>query len=150
MGYLIMDKIRCSYDDVEVMCNDLQQKVSGYKFDYIVAVSRGGLLPGVILSHKMGIPLYPVVWSTRDYDQRVYYGDIAEDLTLGKTILLVDDINDTGKTFLDLIDDWSYNKEYGTLITATMYQRYTTKLPSHYYSVYIDNDAWVEFPWEKK
>lgn len=143
---------KLTYIDVHRICDSLVIQIGDrYRFDYIVAVSRGGLIPGVILSHKMNLPLYPVLWSTRDHEQRITYCDIAEDLSNGKTILLVDDINDSGKTFLELIQDWDYNdKNEGTIITATLCDRYTTVIPSNYYGILIDNDNWVIFPWEKE
>lgn len=122
-----------------------------YSIDYIVAVSRGGLVPGVLLSHYMDLPLRPLLWSTRDSKDQVHDLTIAEDLNEGSTILLVDDINDSGKTFVEILKDWEYNTECkGRVITASVFQRSTTTLPSDHYSKLLTCQDWVVFPWEKK
>ena len=123
---------------------------SGIKFDYVAAVSRGGLIPGVTVSHHLGLPLVPIQWSTRDHSQQVHQSIVMEDLHAGSTVLLVDDINDSGRTFIELIDDWSYNDQCeGKLVTASLFQRYSTQCPSDFYSRLIQSDSWVVFPWEK-
>jgi len=144
-----MHKYHISYEEFHDHTLDLYEKVKHLNLDYIVGPSRGGLLPGVILSHKMNVPLVPVEWSTRDHGIKVSRLDVADDLREGKNILLVDDINDTGKTLVDLIEDWSYNTESkGTLTTASVFQRYTTSKPSDHFQVLITDDTWLVFPYE--
>lgn len=122
-----------------------------YDIDYIAAVSRGGLIPGVLMSHYMDLPIVPIQWSTRDFGEQVHYGDVVEDIQAGKTILLVDDINDSGKTFIDILKDWEYTTECkGKVITASVFQRTSTTLPSDHHSKLITSQDWLVFPWEKK
>ncbi len=144
--------IKFSYDDIHRHTLSLIDKIvnPGVYIDYIAAVSRGGLVPGIIMSHHLGIPLIPVQWSTRDHTARNHDSVIAEDLASGSTILLVDDINDSGQTFIELIADWEYNDQCrGKLITATLFQRYSTQHPSNFYDKLIETDNWIQFPWEK-
>lgn len=122
-----------------------------YKIDYIVAVSRGGLIPGVLMSHYMNIPLKPLPWSTRDHLEQLHDLTVAEDIKEGKNILLVDDINDSGKTFIEILNDWEYNHlSAGRVIPVSVFQRATTELPSDHYAKLITCQDWVVFPWEKK
>lgn len=140
-----------TYENIHHYTSELVRKVSAENsnIDYIVGISRGGLIPAVIMSHQMGLPLVPVQWSTRDHSQRMHNLTIAEDLQRGATILLVDDINDSGKTFLELIEDWRYTKEsFGQLITASVFQRYSTSHPSDFYDVLVTDDSWLVFPYE--
>jgi hypoxanthine phosphoribosyltransferase len=144
--------IKFSYDDIHRHTLSLIDKIvnPGVYIDYIAAISRGGLVPGIIMSHHLGIPLIPVQWSTRDHTARNRDSVIAEDLASGSTILLVDDINDSGQTFIELIADWEYNDQCrGKLITATLFQRYSTQRPSNFYDRLIETDNWIQFPWEK-
>lgn len=60
-----------------------QIKESGLKFKNIYGVPRGGLIPAVILSHKLNIPLVK--------------GDIGPDT------LVIDDICDIGETLDKLV-----------------------------------------------
>ena len=66
-----------------------QIKESGLKFKNIYGVPRGGLIPTVILSHKLNLPLVK--------------GDIGPDT------LIIDDICDSGETLDKLV------KKYQTL-----------------------------------
>lgn len=88
-----------------------------YKPDYIVGLKRGGLVPGVMLSHYLDIPFYSLdpdesnCWMSED---AFGYIPLEEqeivksrwDISYRKNILIIDDINDTGKTFKDVIEDW--------------------------------------------
>lgn len=144
------NKIRLTYAKVKYLVESIANEVSHIKFDYVVGVSRGGLVPAVMLSHLLRLPLVPVVWSTRDFEKQEHNKQIAEDLAAGKNILLVDDINDTGKTFLDLIKDWEYTDESeGKLFKVSVLQRHTTTYPSDLYGELIKSDNWILFPWER-
>jgi xanthine phosphoribosyltransferase len=108
---------------------------SGWKPDYIVGITRGGLIPAVMISQYLGIPMYTLGVSLRDGSESESNLWMAED-ALGpnsrerfienpvdvagifeaasdllengtyKEILLVDDINDTGATFNWIMKDW--------------------------------------------
>ncbi len=41
--------------------------------DVIVGISRGGLIPGVMISHKLNIPFKPVHASTRDFPHESWW-----------------------------------------------------------------------------
>lgn len=147
------DKLYYSWDFVEFETLKLAEAIRSKDWNvaYIAAVSRGGLVPGVMMSHHLGLPLVPVQWSTRDHSEQTHYASISEDLWDGYNALLVDDINDSGRTFIELIEDWNYNSATeGKLYTASVFQRHSTKQPSDIYGKLITTDSWIVFPWEKK
>ena len=53
------------FDDTGVLCETLIQ--DSFLPDVVVGISRGGLIPGVMISHKLNIPFKPVHASTRDF-----------------------------------------------------------------------------------
>jgi uncharacterized protein len=144
------EKLYFNFLDVVEMTNSVVKQLKGKKFDYIVGISRGGLVPAVMISHRLNLPLRPVVWSTRDHKQQVHDTTIIDDLRAGARFLLVDDINDSGETFSQLLADWGYpNADLpGTITTASLHQRQTTSHPSDVYAALLETDAWVCYPWE--
>ena len=79
------------------ICKELLAKIreSKERFDYIIAIARGGLYVGTFLSYRLSIPMYVVY--AKSY-KGMYRGDVTlwiPDLHVKrKKILLVDDVVD--------------------------------------------------------
>lgn len=145
-----MSKIYPTFDDIHKMTLDIHRQLQNVDYDYIIAPSRGGLVPGVILSHLANKRLVPIVWSTRDHVHQDLPNDIKCDIYNGLKVVLIDDINDSGATFMGLMDASDYGpRSAGSLILTSLYQRYNTKFKSDYFSFELKNDSWVVFPWEQ-
>ncbi len=52
-------KVYISWDDVDEMVEDLYHKLKDENIDKVVGISRGGLIPGVMLSHKLNAGFEP-------------------------------------------------------------------------------------------
>lgn len=106
------------------ICNDIQRQ--HWRPDYIVGITRGGLLPAVMISHYLKVPMNTLNISLRDNkfepesnlwmaedafgyvsvgDREFTEGDTS-DISLRKNILIVDDINDSGETINWILNDW--------------------------------------------
>ena len=113
-----MKKIWYNWHDVERMCHSLvnQMYAEGWRPDLIVGITRGGNVPATILSNMLDIKCDSIKVSFRDDDQSESVCWMAEDafgygsggslLEKRKNILLIDDINDTGRTFNWIKQDW--------------------------------------------
>ena len=114
---------KISYDEVVNACDEIAKwvKDSGIEFSGIWGPPRGGLVPGVILSHKTGLKLFN--------EPRV------------RPLLVVDDIADTGKT-LNFYDE-TFGKGY--IVTIHEHEQSIVK-PD--YSVINKRDKWIVYPWE--
>ncbi|MDO8610830.1 MAG: phosphoribosyltransferase family protein [bacterium] len=120
------------------------------RFDLIVAIARGGLSISHIMSDFLKLPITTFTVSTyKDFKQE----KIPEiTLKIGnnlhkKRILLVDDVSDTGKTFIRGID---YLKELGVehIKTASPFIKgWTAHIPDYYIS---KTDKWIIFPFDMK
>nr|BDD48328.1 phosphoribosyltransferase [Candidatus Omnitrophota bacterium] len=102
-------------------------RASGKKFDYIYGVPRGGFIPAVILSHSLNIPIISNFLDGKD-----------------GTVLIVDDLVDTGKTVIDLI---AMRKNMDVFV-ATLFKHKKCKV---FPDIYVkQNSGWIQFPYEKE
>lgn len=136
--------------DVQKIARDVI--VHGEPIDYIVGIARGGLIPAVMLSHRLDVPMRSVSWSTFHKDQmREHAYDIADDIAEGKKILLVDDILDSGRTLEELIEDWGCVRDK-ILIAALLYNEDQRIIPDFYGTKFSrkNDPEWIDFWWEKE
>ena len=104
-----------------------QMYKDAWRPDYIVGLTRGGLVPAVYMSHMLDIPMETLKVALRDgtggesngwmaedaygYIQASAFprpaGEATSDPSLRKNILIVDDINDTGATLNWIKQDWA-------------------------------------------
>lgn len=134
-----------------------KMKCDDYRPDYIVGIVRGGAIPAIHLSHMLEIPVQMLHWSTRDV--KLVFSEsncwIPEDLQLGKKILIVEDIIDTGASLSAIFSDWEssiYGElPYENIKTAAMWynQKNKEKIYCDYYHM-LHTGEWITFPWEKQ
>ena len=84
-----------------------QMYKDNWRPDYVVGLTRGGLIPAVVMSNVYHIPMETLKVSLRDSDTESESNLwMSEDAYNGKNILILDDINDTGATLDWIINDW--------------------------------------------
>lgn len=131
-----MKKVYYSWADIQgnviEIARQLQQ--NNWRPDYIVGLTRGGLIPAVMLSQYLGVPCETLKVSLRDggecesnlwmaedafgYVPMEQRGTVHIEISMlpiredssdparKKNILIVDDINDTGATIAWIKKDW--------------------------------------------
>ena len=142
--------------------------------DYIVGLTRGGLIPATIISHTLDVPMYTLKVALRDGDTECNawmaedaYGWIPSDNDLAKmvakkNILIVDDINDTGATFEWIKKDWPAsclpkdpawnNVWHGNVKFAVLVNNLASSESIDWCATdinKIEEPCWVVFPWEQ-
>ena len=92
------DNLYVGWKEIYKICLLMALQIGERNYKKIVGISRGGLIPGVIISHALDIPFEPLQWQTRD-------GDLKDTLSIAlkstedpNDILFVDDICDSGLT----------------------------------------------------
>ena len=119
-----IEKRYISWEEVETLVNILHDNIleSGEDFDTIYGLPRGGLVPAVMLSHKLGLS-YKLGYGT-DY---------------GNT-LVIDDICDSGKTL----------KSINHSTAVLHYKPHTSIIEPTFYACKFECDDWIVYPWENK
>lgn len=123
---------------------------SGYEPDIVLAIARGGLLPGGAVSYALGVKnacAMNVEFYT-DVDQRLDVPMVLPpapelvDLNHAK-MLIVDDVADTGRT-LEVVHDFCAGK-VAEVRTAVLYEKPQSVVKCDY--VWRRTDRWIDFPW---
>ena len=134
--------------DVNTLCRD----ISLDKFDpnVIVGLSRGGLTPGVMMSHWMNKPFKPIKTALRDFPEWEDYLPRKTD----ERVLILDDVCDSGITFTRIREYIQKNslKEINCDIRfAVLWWNNEIEFEPNYYVNEIAKDStntWIHFPWE--
>ncbi len=122
-----------------------QINISGFNPEVIVSINRGGCIPGVYLSHFLNKPHKMIdIKSLNDNSKNEF-----PFLQKNKPMLIIDDINDTGKTF-DLVKKIFKDSDF-EIRFAALINNISSKTKIDYHGQLIDksdNPFWYVFPWE--
>jgi uncharacterized protein len=122
MALTVHNKIILSWIDTNELVDILCEKI---KFDLpnidsVHGIPRGGLIPAVLISHKLGLPYVSAV---------------------GPNTLVVDDICDSGVTL---------DKGPGVYTAVLHYKPHTSCFKPNIWSEIHEGNEWVIYPWETK
>ena len=147
-----------SYDEYHNLIEKLAIKIhqSGWQFDTILCLARGGLRPGDILSRIFDKPL--AIMSTSSYrsDAGTVQGnlDIARFITTPKgeiagKVLLVDDLADSGQTLDAVIKSLKNNyAPISELRSAVIWTKAVSIFAPDYSVEFLPTNPWIHQPFE--
>ncbi len=147
-----------SYDEYHNLIEKLAIKIhqSGWQFDTILCLARGGMRPGDILSRIFNKPL--AIMSTSSYrsDAGKVQGalDIARFITTPKgeiagKVLLVDDLADSGHTLQAVIRQLKNNYPPITeLRSAVIWTKALSTFTADYSVEFLATNPWIHQPFE--
>ena len=113
-------KVYITWEQVDTLVTILKHKVLDKlpEIGSVMGIARGGLIPAVMLSHKLGVP----------------YTNLVDPNTL-----VVDDICDSGVTLKDAP---------GVYTATLHYKESAIVKPSVYASLLLNESQWIVYPWE--
>ena len=165
-----MNKIYYTWRDVEHHTQEILRQIhaDAWRPDYVVGLTRGGLVPANLISQYLGCRMETLKVSLRDgteCESNLWMAEDAfgHDMEQPKNILIVDDINDTGATLNYIREDWPsgcfpdnprWTEVWGSNVrVAVLVDNESSKseIPVSYSAVDInkaEQDSWIVFPWE--
>ncbi|MBN8503811.1 MAG: phosphoribosyltransferase [Burkholderiales bacterium] len=146
-----------SWDEYHLLIERLALKVhaSGWAFDQILCLARGGLRPGDVLSRVFDKPL--AIMSTSSYraEAGTVQGrlDIAKTITMPKgelagRVLLVDDLADSGVTLKAVVELLRAKPEISELRSAVIWTKSVSVFKPDYQVEYLETSPWIHQPFE--
>lgn len=158
--------------NIEALARQIER--SGKQYDLILGFVRGGLVPAVALSHRLGIPMATIHWSVRDHQRKeLSYEWISTVFDGEGRCLFVEDIVDGGSTIREVFleheqairdEVFDVPPEYLSEYISAVYDQtdiatifYNPSADTNgtlvdYFAVSLDRNKdkrFVDFPWEK-
>ena len=173
-----MKKIYYTWQDVENQTQEILRQLQrdSWRPDYVVGLTRGGLVPANLISQYLEVPMETLKVSLRDdtsmpesnlWMAEDAFGHVDFDPMCSsdgrKNILIVDDINDSGATLNWIKQDWEdsclpgnerWNHIWGNNVRVAVLvdnEASTSEITVSYSAVDLnkaEEDVWLVFPWE--
>lgn len=160
-----MSRVYYTFDnmktDLSVIVRDMAN--DQWRPDVIVGVARGGHIPAVMLSHYYDVNYKSVKVQFREKDNSVAITSITAEMndfpaafsTNNRNVLVVDDINDSGKTF-EYIENAVGTQRQDDAMPVVKYAALVDNIGSSFSTDYSAKEinkeqdpSWIVFPWEE-
>jgi hypoxanthine phosphoribosyltransferase len=147
-----------SWDEYHMLIERLALKVhaSGWQFDQILCLARGGMRPGDVLSRVFDKPLGIMSTSSYRADEGSVQGhlDMATYITLpqgelGGRVLLVDDLADSGVTLSAVVERLRGMEAITELRSAVIWTKGVSSYTPDYHVEFLPTSPWIHQPFEE-
>ena len=135
------EKTYVTWEEINELVFKLYKELKDKDIDKVVGISRGGLIPGVMLSHWLGAGFEPLEWQTRDGD----FKDTRKANDFNKNLkgtIFVDDICDSALT-IKQIKEIIPNSRW-----AVLHQKADIELDFVGERLHNNDTNWIVYPWE--
>ncbi|MDD2608349.1 MAG: phosphoribosyltransferase [Giesbergeria sp.] len=147
-----------SYDEYHSLIEKLALKVhqSGWQFDTVLCLARGGMRPGDMLSRIFSKPLAIMAASSYRAQAGTVQGqlDMARFITTAQgeiagRVLLVDDLTDSGHTLQSVVE--MLRRDYpaiSALRSAVIWSKQVSTFVPDYSAEFLPSNPWIHQPFE--
>jgi uncharacterized protein len=133
----------CTWAEIEILVEKIAYiiRASGKKYDVILAIATGGIIPARLIARELEINYIQLI-PIRNKELHI---EEMLPLVKAKKYLIVDDIYDTGGTYAKVFAKVkNFDCDFAFLMT-----RYKDGNASLVAKV-LNHEKWIVFPWEKK
>ncbi|HEV8386539.1 MAG TPA: phosphoribosyltransferase family protein [Nitrososphaera sp.] len=128
----------CSWFEIHYLVKELARKIVGSKYDCILGIANGGVIPAKLLAEELRVDAIQLVPVRK---KQVVISEMPK-LDEKKKYLVIDDIYDTGATYGKVAEALkAYSCDY-----AFCMSRYEQS--DGLYGRILNHNRWIVFPWE--
>jgi len=150
-----MDKQYISWDDVFHICDVNVERFKFMDFTDIIAIARGGLMPAQLIAHQLGIRRVHslgITFYEKDNPEGMRKIPITYQLLTSNLenarVLVVDEIADSGATFIHAINYLHIINPSLTFKTFAMYYKGCSVYTPDYIGKTVPSEKWLQMPYE--
>jgi len=154
-----MNDLYVSWDEYHRLIEQLIAQIheSGYRFDSILCLARGGLRIGDVVSRVYDLPLAILAASSYREAAGTQQGrlDIGEYITktggeIAGKVLLIDDLVDSGITMARVIEHLKQRfPAISEVRTAVLWYKAVSAFKPDYFVSYLETSPWIHQPFEE-
>lgn len=145
-----------SWEEIQILVDRLIQQHLTEQYDAMLVITRGGMVPGCLISEKIdlrNILVAAVVYYTdigRTLDKPIFLQFPSDTLLDGKRILVVDDVWDSGRTIVAVRERLNVVNCYHR--TAVLHYKpgrsnFRDQCPDFHADTTED---WLVYPWDRE
>lgn len=137
-----VEKLYVTWEDIDILVYKLYKKLKDENIDKVVGISRGGLIPGIMLSHYLDAGFEPLEWQTRDgeFQDKIKANGFNKNL---KGTIFVDDICDSALTIKQIKEIIPKSR------WAVLHQKADIELDFVARRLHNTDVRWIVYPWEE-
>jgi xanthine phosphoribosyltransferase len=143
-----------SWHFIQHSCKNIAHYFKHLNIETVIGISNGGVIPATLVARDLNCRVKVIDCQSYNADNArikstVNLYNIFDSLDALTNVLIVDDICDTGETFLDIFKAIPNNNQtVFSIHTSAIFYRDTSKYEPSFYANHIDGTDWVHFPWE--
>jgi hypoxanthine phosphoribosyltransferase len=148
-----MNKQHLTWTQVESLAARLADRLP-VTYDVMLVITRGGMVPACIISERLNlrnIMVAAVFFYTKEeqtLERPIFLQFPADPLLIGKRVLIVDDVWDSGRTIMavqERVEAAGGIPETAVLHYKPAKSRYSDRKPDYFVD---ETDVWIVYPWD--